>query len=431
MEASAGTKGYVEEIGVDLFDQIDDLLEFPNDEELLIDMDHMVGSSGSADECLLPIDAPSVAPHVENNYEPMLLLLPENAFLSETQGDVSNGSGLIKVDDVLKGEEEHLGPCDELDMTQLEWLSNFFYETPSASSFPVDNAISTVTAASTPNIIAPEPIKVERTITIPTPTLAVPASGDIAKEDQNLLFCTSSPVSVLEQTSYSGGSSASSSVSSSSSFSSSNNFSRDSLSPRSVAPPEPNFVIPARPRSKRSRPASFSPRNHVIVPFLPPSSETQPVVESIAESDPASVFVPVHVSVPTLVLPHVQVPAPVIPPAKKKKKAAKKASYGDDEAEWGEIRLQTTAVRRCMHCQIEKTPQWRAGPMGPKTLCNACGVRYKSGRLFPEYRPAASPTFVPSIHSNSHKKVVEMRLKATESTPTRGCDLLELIRLKE
>lgn len=52
--------------------------------------------------------------------------------------------------------------------------------------------------------------------------------------------------------------------------------------------------------------------------------------------------------------------------------------------------------------------------MGPKTLCNACGVRYKSGRLFPEYRPAASPTFVPSLHSNSHKKVVEMRNKNNE-----------------
>ncbi|KAL0349090.1 UNVERIFIED_CONTAM: GATA transcription factor 1 [Sesamum angustifolium] len=29
--------------------------------------------------------------------------------------------------------------------------------------------------------------------------------------------------------------------------------------------------------------------------------------------------------------------------------------------------------RRCLHCQADKTPQWRAGPMGPKTLCNACG----------------------------------------------------------
>ncbi|GKD78374.1 GATA transcription factor 9 [Tanacetum coccineum] len=55
------------------------------------------------------------------------------------------------------------------------------------------------------------------------------------------------------------------------------------------------------------------------------------------------------------------------------------------------------------------TPQWRTGPMGPKTLCNACGVRYKSGRLVPEYRPANSPTYVPAKHSNSHRKVMEIR----------------------
>ncbi|EYU42584.1 hypothetical protein ABFS82_14G117000 [Erythranthe guttata] len=67
--------------------------------------------------------------------------------------------------------------------------------------------------------------------------------------------------------------------------------------------------------------------------------------------------------------------------------------------------------RRCTHCQVQKTPQWRTGPLGPKTLCNACGVRFKSGRLFPEYRPACSPTFSQEVHSNSHRKVVEMRLK--------------------
>ncbi|GER27377.1 GATA transcription factor [Striga asiatica] len=69
-------------------------------------------------------------------------------------------------------------------------------------------------------------------------------------------------------------------------------------------------------------------------------------------------------------------------------------------------------VKKCMHCEVTKTPQWREGPAGPKTLCNACGVRYRSGRLFPEYRPAASPTFVPSVHSNSHRKVIEMRNRA-------------------
>ncbi|CAK9146245.1 unnamed protein product [Ilex paraguariensis] len=65
--------------------------------------------------------------------------------------------------------------------------------------------------------------------------------------------------------------------------------------------------------------------------------------------------------------------------------------------------------RRCTHCASEKTPQWRTGPLGPKTLCNACGVRFKSGRLVPEYRPAASPTFVLTQHSNSHRKVLELQ----------------------
>nr|GMC68131.1 GATA transcription factor 4-like [Ipomoea batatas] len=29
--------------------------------------------------------------------------------------------------------------------------------------------------------------------------------------------------------------------------------------------------------------------------------------------------------------------------------------------------------RKCSHCETEDTPQWRMGPMGPNTLCNACG----------------------------------------------------------
>ncbi|CAD5176330.1 unnamed protein product [Musa acuminata subsp. malaccensis] len=75
---------------------------------------------------------------------------------------------------------------------------------------------------------------------------------------------------------------------------------------------------------------------------------------------------------------------------------------------WGGVGVEGV-VRRCTHCASEKTPQWRTGPLGPKTLCNACGVRYKSGRLVPEYRPAASPTFVLTRHSNSHRKVMELR----------------------
>ena len=79
--------------------------------------------------------------------------------------------------------------------------------------------------------------------------------------------------------------------------------------------------------------------------------------------------------------------------------------------------LQHPIPRRCSHCLAQRTPQWRAGPLGPKTLCNACGVRYKSGRLLPEYRPAKSPTFVSYLHSNSHKKVMEMRMGVPSSSP--------------
>lgn len=73
--------------------------------------------------------------------------------------------------------------------------------------------------------------------------------------------------------------------------------------------------------------------------------------------------------------------------------------------------------RRCSHCGVQKTPQWRTGPLGAKTLCNACGVRFKSGRLLPEYRPACSPTFSSEVHSNNHRKVLEMRMKKEAVQP--------------
>lgn len=83
---------------------------------------------------------------------------------------------------------------------------------------------------------------------------------------------------------------------------------------------------------------------------------------------------------------------------------------GGTKERWGSLEGSNGQPRRCTHCLAQRTPQWRAGPLGPKTLCNACGVRYKSGRLLPEYRPAKSPTFVSYKHSNSHKKVMEMRM---------------------
>ncbi|EOA27666.1 hypothetical protein CARUB_v10023820mg [Capsella rubella] len=90
---------------------------------------------------------------------------------------------------------------------------------------------------------------------------------------------------------------------------------------------------------------------------------------------------------------------------KKRKSPALSISYSP------ELINSDGTVRKCTHCETTRTPQWREGPHGRKTLCNACGVRFRSGRLVPEYRPASSPTFIPAVHSNSHRKIIEMRRK--------------------
>ncbi|CAJ1947936.1 unnamed protein product [Sphenostylis stenocarpa] len=185
-------------------------------------------------------------------------------------------------------------------------------------------------------------------------------------------FQTASPVSVLESSSF--------------------------CSKEKAAPRTPEIYIPVpcgRARSKRARPAAFNP--HPVMQLISPASSTgenthhnatsskTPDSENFAES-------------------MIKKPKQASSEHKKKRKIKVTFSAGQDHNA-----APSQALRKCLHCEITKTPQWRAGPMGPKTLCNACGVRYKSGRLFPEYRPAASPTFCAALHSNSHKKVLEMR----------------------
>ena len=38
---------------------------------------------------------------------------------------------------------------------------------------------------------------------------------------------------------------------------------------------------------------------------------------------------------------------------------------------------------RCHSCNIEQTPEWRRGPDGARTLCNACGLRTLPLHLYP------------------------------------------------
>lgn len=160
----------------------------------------------------------------------------------------------------------------------------------------------------------------------------------------------------------------------------------------------PSFFVPSRARRKRSKTGGRVWSLDTLIPTL--------VDNRLGAGDP--VFI--DCSGDSEVCSSSQPGADMLPrPSKKKKFSVANKS------------MEASQPRRCTHCLVQKTPQWRAGPMGPKTLCNACGVRYKSGRLLPEYRPAASPTFLNDVHSNSHKRVLEMR-RQRENEGERNCD---------
>ncbi|KAF8642226.1 hypothetical protein HU200_067492 [Digitaria exilis] len=47
--------------------------------------------------------------------------------------------------------------------------------------------------------------------------------------------------------------------------------------------------------------------------------------------------------------------------------------------------------KACADCHTTKTPLWRGGPEGPKSLCNACGIRYRKRRRQALSLDAADP----------------------------------------
>ncbi|KXN86737.1 Protein GAT2, partial [Leucoagaricus sp. SymC.cos] len=56
--------------------------------------------------------------------------------------------------------------------------------------------------------------------------------------------------------------------------------------------------------------------------------------------------------------------SPSGPPAKKQKTDEGNSGQGENQGQ------------TCLGCNATSTPEWRRGPMGPRTLCNACGLVY-------------------------------------------------------
>ncbi|KAL0459738.1 UNVERIFIED_CONTAM: GATA transcription factor 15 [Sesamum latifolium] len=52
----------------------------------------------------------------------------------------------------------------------------------------------------------------------------------------------------------------------------------------------------------------------------------------------------------------------------------------DKNADSEEKNINSSSLKSCSDCHTTRTPLWRGGPAGPKSLCNACGIKYNKKR---------------------------------------------------
>lgn len=67
-------------------------------------------------------------------------------------------------------------------------------------------------------------------------------------------------------------------------------------------------------------------------------------------------------------------------------------SYTYDTDTTSSPTLPPSGIRQCAVCGTTETPQWRRGPSGKRSLCNACGVKWSSGRLTVPVNPFYTST---------------------------------------
>lgn len=134
----------------------------------------------------------------------------------------------------------------------------------------------------------------------------------------------------------------------------------------SLAPVSPPFATPTVILPRVITPITSPPPN----PLLPPASSLchpssgRSVVATVAPFKAKAPLQP-HPQWPQLSQPRTPLPT---------------ATHTLSKSQPAQI--QSPSVQRsCANCACTETPLWRRSPLGPKTVCNACGVRMKKGRL--------------------------------------------------
>ncbi|TYJ29592.1 hypothetical protein E1A91_A06G078300v1 [Gossypium mustelinum] len=88
------------------------------------------------------------------------------------------------------------------------------------------------------------------------------------------------------------------------------------------------------------------------------------------------------------------------------------SSYNND--------INNNPSRVCTDCNTTKTPLWRSGPRGPKSLCNACGIRQRKARramAAAAEATASNGTIVATETTTSMKNKVQNKAKRSSN----GC----------
>ncbi|CAN8260231.1 unnamed protein product [Cochlearia groenlandica] len=70
--------------------------------------------------------------------------------------------------------------------------------------------------------------------------------------------------------------------------------------------------------------------------------------------------------------------------------------------------------KNCAICGTSKTPLWRSGPDGPKSLCNACGIRNKKKKRRTVIRNRSGDDSEKKEHRGRNRMM--QRLKMERST---------------
>lgn len=88
--------------------------------------------------------------------------------------------------------------------------------------------------------------------------------------------------------------------------------------------------------------------------------------------------------------------------------------------------------RSCVDCGTTKTPMWRSGPRGSKSLCNACGIRWKKANAVVSRRHIQSKSRVD--HRQTKKASVRRSIeksKGIEKQKKKKQKQKQILRLEE